>query len=166
MNPQVGQPQNPYMQHLSSLQGAGGQQAPGQNQPGIMAMLQKMQNPAGATPPSQPGGAPVAQGAGQASGLPGVQQPDVADQDASFPGSNPGITKNLLGASQQLHQAIAQLTDPDEIRVVRTILMLLTNLIQRDQMLQNGNTGKFNPQSSPQQGGGAGPGLTGPNPAM
>jgi hypothetical protein len=149
MNPNVGQPENPFMQLLSKLQSSGGQQAPNQMSPMLQSMMQRSTNPPGASPP---GGAPIGPptGAGQAPGIPGAQQPDVANQDASFPGANPGVTKNLLGALSQLHAAIGPMTDPDEIRMIRSIILMLTQLIQKDQEQQNSNTGRFNPQFNQQ----------------
>ena len=145
MNPQVGQQgvQNPFLQMLERAQSSGAPQAPNQNMPGMAASAKQAQNPVGAVPSAQAGGA--------ASGLPGVQQPDMSGQDASFPGSNPGTTKGLLQASSALHGVITQLSDPNEIRVIRTILMLLQRLIVSDQQKQNENTGRFNPQAGGQQ---------------
>jgi hypothetical protein len=172
MNPQVGMPSgqgpgganNPFLQFVQQLQSQRGN-APGQNMPA----------PSG-QPPAVPGGAPVsalqqAQGAaGQAPGLPGVQQnPMQQVQDAAIPGENPGVTKNLLQAANALHGAIAQLTNPGEIQAIRSILMILTQLIQRDQQTQNARTGQGQvvgpgtPSFSPQGGGaGAAPGGLGP----
>jgi hypothetical protein len=141
MNPQVGQPQNPFVSFLQKLQSQGAPQAPGQNNPMLQAMMQKQQSPAGTTP----GGAPVGgMPGGQGAGIPGSgaqSQPQM--QDASLPGQNPGTTKQLLGAMSQLHQVITQLTDPQEIRMIRSIIILLNQLIQRDQEVQNTQTGQF-----------------------
>lgn len=133
----MGQQSNPYLQLLQHIQSQQQQQSPNQNMGAMSAMM------------SQPGGAPV----GQPSGLPGVsaQQPDI--QDAALAGQNPGITKQLLGAMGQLHAAITQMTDPEAIRIVRSIIVLLNNLIVRDQEMQNGQTGRF---SAGQQGQGQG----------
>ena len=156
MNPNVGQPaQNPFMQLLQHLQSQGGgqPQAPNQNMAALQAAMRSSSNPPGATPP---GGAPV--GGGQGSGLPGgAQQPQV--EDAAIPGQNPGSSKQLIGAMNLLHQAITGLSDPHEIQMLRSIIILLTNLIQTDQQKYNATTGstqaaqQSNPAGGPPQGG-------------
>lgn len=140
-NPQSFQstPNNPFLQLLSKLQSQGTQQAPGNN-PGMQAMLQRVTQPAGASPAPQtspPGGAPV--GADQGTQPTGIE-------DAAIPGSNPGTTKQLLQAANALHGAITQMSDPQEIQMIRSILMLLSNLIQRDQQVQNTRTGTMTGQ--------------------
>lgn len=166
MNPQSAQGSNPYLQLLNHLQ-SGGPQAPGQN-PGAGAMMQHMTPPGGG---SQPGGAPVsalaqaqgaAQGGAPAGGAPGMApQPDI--EDAAIPGQNPGISKNLMGAMNQLHGAITEMTDPDEIRMIRSIIVLLNQLIQRDQDTQNQRTGTMAPTQPGQSNlGGGGPQVPGP----
>lgn len=133
--PQVGQPQNPFLQMLSKLQ-SGSPDSPNQN---TSAMAGMPKAPAMSSP------------------TPGAQQPDI--EDAALPGQNPGITKNLVGAMSQLHVAITTMTDPQEIRILRSIIVLLNQLIQRDQEVQNGKTGATT-------GGKPGEGLAGPNPSM
>jgi hypothetical protein len=140
MNPQAGQGENPYLAFLQKLQGQGGQQAPG-NSVGPATAMQHAMQPAGA---SQPGGNPISALAQTAGGAPGAQQPDI--EDAAMPGQNPGVSKNLMGAMNQLHGAITQMTDPQEIRMVRSIIVLLNQLIQRDQEVQNQRTGTMQPQ--------------------
>lgn len=149
MNPQVGTApvQNPFLQFLERQKSQGAPQAPGQAQPGPQAAMKQATNPVGAAPAAPGGGAP--------SGLPGAAQPAIQNQDSSMPGANPGITKGLLQAATALHATIAELTDPDEIRTIRTILLLLQNLIVRDQQKQNGNTGQNQP--SPEAGAGGPP---------
>lgn len=157
MGPQGGQPgqpnapQNPFLQMLAHLQSQGGQQSPGQNQPMLQAMMQKSSNPPGA----MPGGAPV--GGPSAQGIPGAQQPDI--QDAALPGQNPGSSKQLIAAMNLLHQAITSLDDPQEIQMLRSIIVLLTRLINADQEKQNQNTGRFasNPSSDGLQQGSPSP---------
>ncbi len=130
MNPQPGQPQqpgaqqNPFLAFLAKQQ-AQGAQSPNQNMPASAQAASGM---------SIPGGAPV--GAAPA----GAQEPDI--DDAAMPGQNPGVSKNLLGALNQLHGAITIMTDPQEIRMVRSIIVLLTQLVQRDQEVQNTRTGQ------------------------
>lgn len=153
MNPNIGSPspvQNPFMQMLQKMQSQGAPQSPNQNQPGMMASAKQGANPVGATPAPQAGG--------QASGLAGVKQPGLPgmEPDATQLGANPGTTKGLLGASQQLHQVIAQLTDPQEIQQIRAILIVLQALIVKDQQNQNAKTGQ-NPSGQPPQGPQAGP---------
>jgi hypothetical protein len=160
VNQNVGQPQvNPFVQLLQKLQSQGGgqPQAPNQNMAAMQAAMRSSTNPPGATPP---GGAPV--GAGQATGLPGAAQPQV--EDAALPGQNPGSSKQLIGAMNLLHQAITAMTDPQEIRMLRSIIILLTNLIQADQQKYNATTGNTQAaqQAGPQGGPGAGPQPRGP----
>lgn len=141
MNPQAGaqpgaqpgQGQNPFLQLLQKLQSQG-PQAPGQNPPG-MAMASHMGTPAG--------GSPV--GAGGPMGAPGGM-PGQEVQDATLPGQNPGVSKNLMSAMQQLHGAITVMTDPQEIQMIRSIIVLLNQLIQRDQQVQAQQTGQGQPQ--------------------
>jgi len=161
MNPNVGQPSggiapNPFTQFLQKLQAAKGTGQPGQNMPAANGQT-----------PDVPGGAPVsaltqamqgAGGAGQAAGLPGVQQPQV--EDAAMPGQNPGVSKNLIQAANALHGAIATMTNPREIQMVRSILVMLAQLIQMDQQTQNQKTGQMQPAQPGQAnfGGGGAPG--------
>lgn len=166
MNPNVGQPSggiapNPFTQFLQKYQQQHPTGQPGQNQPG-----------ADGQPPAQPGGNPIsalaqagqqAGGAGQASGLPGVQQPQI--EDAAMPGQNPGVSKNLIQAANALHGAIASMTNPREIQMIRSILIMLSQLIQADQQNQNAKTGQGQPAQpgTPTFGG---PGAGGPPPPM
>jgi hypothetical protein len=132
MNPQSqgqpGQGENPFMKLLAQLQQGGGQQAPGQQQPDPQSALVQAQQ--------------AAQGGAQGAG--GAGQPDV--EDATIPGENPGVTKNLLGAMSQLHGAITTMTDPQEIQMLRNIIVMLNQLIVRDQETQNGKTGTMTGQ--------------------
>lgn len=71
--------------------------------------------------------------------------------DATQPGINPGTTKFLLSALQQLQQFIGAATDRDEIAVGRSIIMLLTKLINNDQTRQEEVTSQIHgaPQQAP-----------------
>jgi hypothetical protein len=160
MNPQAGQ--NPYLELLNKLQ-SGGSQAPGAGgNPGIEALMQHTANSAGGPPGGAPGGQASALAQAQGAGGMAPQQPEI--EDAAIPGKNPGISKNLLGAMNQLHGAITQMTDPQEIRMIRSIIVLLNHLIQQDQEVQNQRTGSMTPAQPGQSqlGGQGGPQAPGP----
>lgn len=77
--------------------------------------------------------------------------------EALQPGKTGDATKPLLGAIQMLHGFIAASQDPEEINMVRQIVSLLTNLIQRDQqrssdMMNQAMQGGGQPQTAPLQG--------------
>jgi hypothetical protein len=104
---------------------------------------------------------PTAGGADAATAPQGGQQlppnmtigPDGQPQevpDATQPGVNPGTTKFLLGALQQLQQFIGAASDRDEIAVARSVIMLLTKLISSDQEKQGQVTDQMHGQ--PQAG--------------
>lgn len=131
---QPGQGENPFMKLLASLK-QGGQQAPGQQQPDPQSALVQ------------------AQQAAQGGGAPGGAD---APEDATNPGENPGVTKNLLGAMGQLHGAITIMTDPQEISMLRNIIVMLNQLIQKDQEVQNGKTGSMTGQQPGQSNFGGG----------
>lgn len=57
-------------------------------------------------------------------------------QNQLAPGANPGTTKFLIGAVQQLQGYIAESTDRDEIAIARSIIQLLTKLVDKDQASQ------------------------------
>ena len=130
MNPNQGQPQNPFVALLQKLQGQGSQ-SPGQS------MGQQSMDVSSAM------GLPTTGVSGAASPMGGQQE----IEDAAMPGQNPGVSKQLMGAMNQLHQAITTMTDPQEIRMIRSILILLGQLIQRDQETQDGKTGSFKGQN-------------------
>lgn len=146
MPPQGGQPENPYMKLLESLRATG-------SQPGAGAGMGQPQQPQ--PPMGHPGMPPMA---GQSTGGGVGQQPEI--QDAAIPGQNPGTTKQLVGAMSQLHGVITQLTDPQEIRMIRTIILMLNQLIQRDQQVQNEKTGTMSQPTDVPQGGGMSSGQT------
>ncbi len=89
--------------------------------------------------PSMVGGGMGGMMAGQPQGnMPGMQQMMGEEtmpmgMQALQPGKTGDITKPLLGAISQLHGFIASATDPEDIQMVRQIVSILTNLIQRDQ---------------------------------
>lgn len=58
-------------------------------------------------------------------------------QNPLLPGANPGGSKFLVGAIQQLHGYIGESTDRNEIATARAIISLLTKLIDKDQQKQN-----------------------------
>jgi hypothetical protein len=116
--PQAGG-QNPYLAFLAKM-GQGGQggmpagmppQGAPQGQPGIGG-------PQAPVTPQMPQGVPV--------GQPGVAQPGMGEPST-------GHTKQLLGAMSQLHQAMTTMVDPAEQKLMRTIIILLTRLIENDQ---------------------------------
>lgn len=110
--------QNPFADLMESK--ASPASAMGQQQMGAL-----MSAPQAGAPQA---GMPQAQG-GQ-SGQP-MEMP--MGMQALQAGKTGDSTKPLLGAIAQLHGYIAAITDPEEIQMVRQIVSLLTNLIQRDQ---------------------------------
>ena len=44
-----------------------------------------------------------------------------------------GNTQNILGAVSSLQSAVKESTDPREIAVIRSVISLLSQLIQKDQ---------------------------------
>ncbi len=107
--------QNPFSDVLS---GMGGSQ-PGQQMGGQMPPMM----PQGQTQQPQPQG-------GGAEGTPGTAN---MPEDQLVRGSNPGNTRFLLGAVQQLENFVKQSTDRNEILTVRGIITLLSQLISNDQ---------------------------------
>lgn len=159
MDQQQGQGQNPYLALLSKLQSQQAPQAPNQS----TSMIQHLMGQGGQAP-QMPGSNPAQAGGGmppQAGG--GAQQPDI--EDAAIPGQNPGISKNLLGAMSQLHGAITQMTDPEEIRMIRSIIIMLNQLIQRDQSVQDKRTGSLTQPQPGQSNLSSGPQEQGPIPS-
>lgn len=111
--PQMGGGENPYMALLAKLQAAkqGGQGAPN-------PMLQQAVQP---PPQGGPQGAPQA-------------RPQGAPTAPINPAEGAtGHTKQLLSAMAQLHQATETMVDPAELKLMRTIIILLTRLIENDQ---------------------------------
>jgi len=71
-------------------------------------------------------------------------------------GPQGGATKTLMAAMQALHQFTQQGADQQEVAVVRSMIVILNQLIQRDQMkAQQGGQGGEQP--TPQTPQGAGP---------
>lgn len=143
MNPTNGS--NPYMAILSQLQGGQSAGLPGgpTGAPG-----------GGGMPPA--GGAPAMQG-GMPSGAPGGMPQGAPGQLGMGGQQAPGAqsTKMLLGALQSLHQFALQAVDPQEVQLIRQIIVLLSSLIQKDQarQLQGGQPGGSMPQPMGQAGG-------------
>lgn len=84
------------------------------------------------------------------------QQPQLGPDgqplaDATEPGENPGTTEPLIGALKAIQGFISSATDKDEIAVARSITLLLTKLIQSDQMKQGQYDGQ-NQQLAQAQG--------------
>ena len=48
-------------------------------------------------------------------------------------GKSGGNTQNILGAVSSLQSAVKESTDPREIAVIRSVISLLSQLIQKDQ---------------------------------
>jgi hypothetical protein len=91
---------------------------------------------AGAKGQSAPPQMPDPSQGGQAPATPPTPQvgPDgMPLNDATQPGKTGDSTRPLLGAISQLHQFIAMSTDPQEIQMIRQVVSMLTNLIQKDQ---------------------------------
>lgn len=115
--------QNPFEQIV------GGQAPQGVGGPAGMPMgvppqaLQAMQGGQPQAPQQMPGGA---------MGAEETQMPE----DVTQPGINPGGTKPLIVAMQNLHAFITDANDPTDISTVRSIMSLLTRLINNDQQRQ------------------------------
>lgn len=75
--------------------------------------------------------------------------PMVDQEDQTMKGQGVGATKFLLGAAQQLQGYIAESTERDEIMTARSILLLLTKLINRDQEVQTQKLEQTPAQVSP-----------------
>lgn len=105
------------------------------------SMIDELKNRQPNNPGQQPanpvaGAAALTKQAGGPSAVGGAAaQPDLS-QDPTQPGSNPGTSKPLLQALNALHQFITTASDPSEIALVRSIIVLVTQLVQRDQASQ------------------------------
>jgi hypothetical protein len=115
--------------------------------PKLMEALQSNKNPfedlvnkAKMSPNQNTGGSPTGMAGALAAQAGGASAKSTAPADATNdvtqPGVNPGTSKPLLSALSSLHQFITAATDPSEIALVRSIIVLLTQLIQRDQASQ------------------------------
>ena len=71
---------------------------------------------------------------GQAKGPQG--QPAEIPQNQLQPGEPGGHTEFALQAIQALHKYLTATTDPNEIAVIRSIIVILTKLIEVDQQRQ------------------------------
>lgn len=109
MNPN--QSGNPYLEMLQRTGGQGPQTSAPAAGPSAMAQALSQQAGAGPQAPQQPG-------------QPGAGAPQA------------GTTKILLSAVQALHGFTQQATDQQEVAVVRSMIVILNQLIQRDQMAQ------------------------------
>lgn len=69
-----------------------------------------------------------------------------------LPGANPGTSKFLLGAIQQLQGFIADSTERDEIAIGRSVIQLLTRLVAKDQQRQSEQISGANQPQAPAQG--------------
>jgi hypothetical protein len=76
--------------------------------------------------PEQPQEDPQAQ-------LQQLQDQQDPKKNQMLPGANPGGSKFLLGAIQQIQGYIAESTERDEIAIGRSIIQLLTRLVDKDQ---------------------------------
>jgi hypothetical protein len=93
-------------------------------------------------PHMMPGGQPMGgdlppMGAADAESPAESTAPGEEVEDAGQKGVNPGGTKFVLGAIQQLNNFITDSTDRAEIATIRSVITLLTRLVQRDQERQN-----------------------------
>lgn len=70
-------------------------------------------------------------------------------QDQTVRGSNPGGSKFLLGALQQLQGYIGESQDRDEIAIARSLMQLITKLIDRDQTSQSDKLAAGGDQAQP-----------------
>lgn len=135
-----GQGQNPFAEILSRFTQSQGGNPIANGQAGPMAQEQM----AAAQQQSAMQGA--AQGAefDPATGMP-------MEEDQTQKGVATGTSKYLIGAIGQLQQYIAQATDRDEIATARSIISLLSRLIDKDQQTEGTKL-----QQQPQPGMGAG----------
>lgn len=101
---------------------------------------------------SQGGFQQVPQGMEQAAMMGGVQNPD----DQLQKGQGAGSSKFLLGAAQQLQGYISESQNRDEIAIARSILQLLTKLIDRDQENLSAKLDQAPQAPDQSQGGGMG----------
>lgn len=146
---------NPYTAILSQMKGAGaGAPQPGGGGALAQALSQAQNSPNQNTP--QLGATP---GAGGAGGPAGADIPDATQE-----GQNPGTSKMLMSALQALHGFITAATDPNEIAIVRSIIILLNQLIQRDQVNQGQKTTQAAAAAQAPQPGQGAPGGGAPTP--
>jgi len=144
MNP-TGQGGNPYLQVLSQMQG---------NQGGFAG------SPVGAT--GNGGGMPTSASKPNVGvAVPGGIPPPTGGQLGGTPGmaGGQGTTKILISALQALQQFTQVAGDPQEQAIVRSIITLLSGLIQRDMSrADQGGTQQPGGTTTPQ---GAGTGMGG-----
>lgn len=74
------------------------------------------------------------------------QQMQDPKHNPLLPGANPGGSKFLVGAIQQLQGYIGESTERDEIAIARAVIRLLTKLIDKDQETQDEKVGGGEPQ--------------------
>lgn len=98
----------------------------------------------------QGGYAQIPPGMEEAAQMGGVM-PEEDDQLQK--GAGAGSSKFLLGAAQQLQGYIAESTERDEIAIARSILQLLTKLIDRDQQKLTEKLDQAPQQPQPSMGG-------------
>src|SRR5258706_8750232 len=139
MNPQgAGEQNNPFLQTIMGMrnggQGGGNPMAskaiaapPQMPQPGGMqgpgALAQAIQQGANAGPGGMTGGGGAAA---------------KAAQPSNVPGGNPGSTDSLIKALGAMNQVITSTDDNQEISDARQIILILQQMIQRDQTKQGG----------------------------
>lgn len=78
-----------------------------------------------------------AQGGGMAPQMMKAMQGGQMPQDQTQQGANPGTSKFLMQAMQALHGFIGESQDRQEIAIGRSIMQLLSRLIERDQQVQS-----------------------------
>lgn len=62
-----------------------------------------------------------------------MQEMQDPKKNQLLPGANPGGSKFLVGAIQQLQGYIGESTERDEIAIARSLIQLLTKLVSKDQ---------------------------------
>jgi hypothetical protein len=109
--------QNPFQSILDSFQGAQ-QQSSAPEQPSQMS---EQQEPQSALVQAQAA----------------AQTPDMQKSDLQ-PGQITGGSPYLVNAIQDLHNAIKDAQDPDTIRTIRAIILILGQMVSADQEAQMG----------------------------
>lgn len=134
---------------------------------GILAQIQSRQSAGGQPPQGMPmqgtppaGGPPPQMMAQMMAGGKPKMPPNQLN-----PGEDSGNSQELLSAIQQLQRYIVAESDPNNITVVRSIISLITKLVQKDQEQQAAMIPQHQQQLAamqPSQGGGDPTGMPAP----
>lgn len=132
MNPQ-GQQNNPFMSTIMGMRNKPGGQSmtPGNNPMLQGAIQQKAPQPQAAQNPLAAMAAP-----GMTGGAGGGGAAAKAMMPSNTPGANPGSTDALIKALGAMNQVITSTDDQQEIQDARKIILIIQQMIQRDQQKQ------------------------------